>query len=317
MATGSGATERCRRPSLRPRWQTPSSLADGRPIRTRKPSAKVLEAQRNLETAQELSKKSANRVIRASSPNDLGQRTNGTLDFIDIGKAIIRKVEEITARSLNQTALDQTRAELREVSAELGQVKAEVQVTRSGTKEEFRTVKSEIHAVRESVEKSVVGLQTGSYASVAATPNITVTNADSWLSVPATRSLPSSLLNVPSNSVSPGSSGEIRKTLDRAYGNHENTKSIMCRGLTRSSKDENRVRVLFQSAEEVERVGANQEWLSDVPGVRLIVEKGYPVKVDGVNKLALFETPESIKLREDVAKMVGKEMERRLFELAG
>lgn len=44
-----------------------------------------------------------------------------------------------------------------------------------------------------------------------------------------------------------------------------------------------------------------------VPGVRLSVERGYPVKVDGVSKLALFETPESVNLREDAAKMVGKE----------
>ncbi|KAM7210281.1 hypothetical protein V8F06_014343 [Rhypophila decipiens] len=393
------APRMCRRPSLRPRWQTPSSLTDHpddpsvgfstsripstwpeqrggqRPgtiqdvLRTMMalglwpshpyyptPSAPQTKRKSPGSTAEprngpkNLSKRPTSRVIRTPSPNDLVQRTNSTFDLIDIEKAIIRRVEEITARSLNQVeelkkkeeeranrleeivraqqdALKELQTALGETRAEFGQVKAELQVTRAETKEELRTVNSEVRAVRASVENQTLRERRSNPQCYSHQLGLVAFRPSNQIS-------PSSSPHVRSNSVSPGSPasqkdqrpsypaieldltgtdipknspGEIRKTLNRSYGNHESTKSITYRGLTRSYKDENRVRVLFQSAEEVERVRDNQEWVGDISGVRLSVERGYPVKVDGVNKLALFETMESVNLREDAAKVIGKE----------
>jgi len=251
-----------------------------------------------------------------------------------------RKKEEERANRLESVVQEQ-RSAFEELRQAWAKEHSELQLLLEGTRKELQEVKRELQSLRDSVDKTTAS-QLGpvrSYASVAAgreIPSIIVTDSDSSsLSVPRTnRSKSSSSSDNRLSSISPDSSvskradrlkypavdldlagstlaGEkpsaIRKRLEQAFDQHVSTRAIRCAGLTQNATNMEKIRVLFKTAEDADKAKQHQEWMGNFPGARITEGRGFPVKVDGVDKLTLFDRLESTRMKEDAIKIVNEE----------
>jgi hypothetical protein len=102
--------------------------------------------------------------------------------------------------------------------------------------------------------------------------------------------------------------GAVRKHIDDALAEHEPTKEIQCRGISRSPKDPNKFKVIFGNEWQAQTVRQNQEWLqSRFPGAKLQAEKWYPVRADAVCKLSVLDNPLSATIKPDIVPQIGNE----------
>lgn len=101
--------------------------------------------------------------------------------------------------------------------------------------------------------------------------------------------------------------GDIRARFHEALKSQETTKNSKCWGLTRSPSEPTKVRFLFCCERDEEEVRANTGWLDNAfRGARMRGPQWYPVKVDDINKTAVFNE-ERTALRTDAHWVVGEE----------
>jgi hypothetical protein len=100
----------------------------------------------------------------------------------------------------------------------------------------------------------------------------------------------------------------VRKHIDDALAEHEPTKEIQCRGISRSPKDPNKFKLIFGNEWQAQTVRQNQEWLqSRFPGAKLQAEKWYPVRADAVCKLSVLDNPLSATIKPEIVSQIADE----------
>lgn len=110
--------------------------------------------------------------------------------------------------------------------------------------------------------------------------------------------------------------GTVRKRIDEALAELEETKSVKCWGISRNPRDNNKFKVFFKDQAEVELVRRCTGWMNGYfQETRLQAEQWYPVRVDSVYKEAVLEDVASDKVKSGVAQTIERENDVQIHKI--
>jgi hypothetical protein len=190
------------------------------------------------------------------------------------------------------------------------------------TKNELEAFKAEISAM---IETQLSNIQvpasaSPSYAAIARTPP---TSQPSNLPSFSSRSLtPSTLTDtlyctidtsrMTEEDKSKAQPGTIRHAIEKEMRTHAERDNWRCTAVTRDPRNTARIRVTCRDEAELELVKeATQK--DAAPGLRVLRDQLYPVKIDNANRAAVLDQDGSI--RPDAAEVFGKENEVRIAKM--
>jgi hypothetical protein len=194
-------------------------------------------------------------------------------------------------------------AHTKAIQTELGYIKKELQAV----KEECQAVKDELHKTQQQVEHGIAGLASGlgsprpSYTDVARTPPSS--QASGVRTLPTSNTTPSSFTDtlfctVDTSRVEEGKKdkvqvADIRKAIEKEIRTREDKESWRCTAVVKEARNPDRVRVVCRDEGEVQLVKEAAEKIT-VPGVRVLRDQLYPVKVDNANRTAVLDADGNI-----------------------
>jgi hypothetical protein len=273
-------------------------------IRSRMPARKVLE---NRVTSRQLQG-----IMHAMDTSQTNIRISVEISALkDLIVALSHQVAQITSE------VAATRDELTATRNELVTTKSQM-----ATKNEMEAFKAEISAMIETQLSNVQvpASASPSYATVARTPP---TSQPSNLPSFSSRSLtPSSLTDtlyctidtsrMAEEDKSKAQPGIIRGAIEKEMRTQTEQNNWRCTAVTRDPKNIARIRVTCRDEAELQLVKeATQK--NAAPGLRVLRDQLYPVKIDNANRAAVLDQHGSI--RSDAAEVFGKENEVRIAKM--
>jgi hypothetical protein len=86
---------------------------------------------------------------------------------------------------------------------------------------------------------------------------------------------------------------DIRKAIEAEIQTHENQRNWRCAAVVKEARKPDRIRVICRDESEVARVKAAAQKIT-VPGVRVLRDQLYPVRIDNANRTAVLDTEGNI-----------------------
>ncbi|EAQ87075.1 hypothetical protein CHGG_08328 [Chaetomium globosum CBS 148.51] len=263
-----------------------------RPSRALKPSAEAREAMQSLENVATTSRRAASETTRAVTTR--GARASGILyganSRIETGKSGIQMLLEAINEQRDEmyrmiTEQRNTIGELRELSEELRQARDQID-----------TLQRHPVAMASSQPSA-----RGSYAEVARTPPSSQPSGVRTLS--SRNTTPSSFTDtlfctIDTSRVEEKEKGnvqvaDIRKAIETEARAQESMGDWRCAAVVKEARNPDRVRVICRDEGEVQLVKEAAVKIS-VPGVRVLRDQLYPVRVDNANRTAVLDADGNI-----------------------
>ena len=258
--------------------------------RIRKPSAKAREngmVQDPLDAALLLGKQNGS-AARGATTNDMQTKILNTI------------LEAWTRQEKHNKALQ---AELGRIKDELQAVKEECQAA----KEECQEIKNELHRTQQQVGDGIAALASGqgsprpSYADIARTPPTSQPSGIRTLS--SANTTPSTFTDslfctVDTSRVEEGEKNnvqvaDIREAIEKEIRTREGMGRWRCTAVVKEARNPDRIRVVCRDEGEVQLVKEAAQKIT-VPGVRVLRDQLYPVKVDNANRTAVLDADGNI-----------------------
>ncbi|EAQ91643.1 hypothetical protein CHGG_03578 [Chaetomium globosum CBS 148.51] len=285
-----------------------------RPSRASKPSAKAREAMESLEDVATTSRRAASETTRAVTTR--GARASGILyganSRIETGKSGIQMLLEAINEQRDEmyrmiTEQRNTIGELREVICKqhdaIQELHRQLADTRTQLSEELRQARDQI----DTLQRNPVAMASsqpsarGSYAEVARTPPSSQPSGVRTLS--SRNTTPSSFTDtlfctIDTSRVEEKEKGnvqvaDIRKAIETEARAQESMGDWRCAAVVKEARNPDRVRVICRDEGEVQLVKEAAEKIS-VPGVRVLRDQLYPVRVDNANRTAVLDADGNI-----------------------
>ena len=285
-----------------------------RPSRALKPSAKAREAMQSLEDVATTSRRAASETTRAVTSR--GARASGILyganSRIETGKSGIQMLLEAINEQRDEmyrmiTEQRNTIGELREVICKqhdaIQELHRQLADTRTQLSEELRQARDQI----DTLQRHPVAMASsqpsarGSYAEVARTPPSSQPSGVRTLS--SRNTTPSSFTDtlfctIDTSRVEEKEKGnvqvaDIRKAIETEARAQESMGDWRCAAVVKEARNPDRVRVICRDEGEVQLVKEAAEKIS-VPGVRVLRDQLYPVRVDNANRTAVLDADGNI-----------------------
>ena len=285
-----------------------------RPSRAPKPSAKVREAMRSIEdvtTAAEATRNEGTRTGASRGTRALGTGY-GVNGRIETGKSGIQMLLEAINEQRDEmyrmiTEQRNTIGELREVICKqhdaIQELHRQLADTRTQLSEELRQARDQI----DTLQRNPVAMASsqpsarGSYAEVARTPPSSQPSGVRTLS--SRNTTPSSFTDtlfctIDTSRVEEKEKGnvqvaDIRKAIETEARAQESMGDWRCAAVVKKARNPDRVRVICRDEGEVQLVKEAAEKIS-VPGVRVLRDQLYPVRVDNANRTAVLDADGNI-----------------------
>ncbi|EAQ84176.1 hypothetical protein CHGG_10580 [Chaetomium globosum CBS 148.51] len=285
-----------------------------RPSRALKPSAKAREAMQSLEDVATTSRRAASETTRAVTTR--GARASGILyganSRIETGKSGIQMLLEAINEQRDEmyrmiTEQRNTIGELREVICKqhdaIQELHRQLADTRTQLSEELRQARDQI----DTLQRHPVAMASsqpsarGSYAEVARTPPSSQPSGVRTLS--SRNTTPSSFTDtlfctIDTSRVEEKEKGnvqvaDIRKAIETEARAQESMGDWRCAAVVKEARNPDRVRVICRDEGEVQLVKEAAVKIS-VPGVRVLRDQLYPVRVDNANRTAVLDADGNI-----------------------
>ncbi len=311
---GTGAAETCDSPE-----------APRRLNRAVKPSAKVREAMLPLERGSEMrggpsitvrSEGAGRRAGQASQTTDRGTDGTGRSEGIDGRTTAVQKMMSMMVDMKDTIiGLHVDIQGLKEQAAKDQQaMKEEHQATRdklSATRDELQANRSELQAMKEKIqvlEKAVESLMTGtqalpsgkpSYAEIARTPpSSQPSNVRSVSNTTASASTTSPRCTVDVSGVVEADRSKtevvkIRQTIETEMRSKEGQGSWWCVAVSRDARYPDRIRITGRDEDEIRAVKEAVAKI-DIPGMKILRDRLYPVKVDNAKRTGVIDADGAI-----------------------
>lgn len=291
--------------------------------RIRPPSTKARENEANKALHESItvgtrSSKKATRAATAAAettPDDAGNATPGE-NMVEW-----RKMVEVVGVMCNEIK------SLREIVVRqqetINDLHKRIEDNQSQTNEELKQVHERLDAVAKSLalNASTKTCPNPSYADVARTPpNSSPANVVSISSMGTTPSTMTDTLyciidtsRVPNEDSDKTSVGAVRTAMETEIRTKVDQANWRCRAVTRDAKNANRIRIACR--DETEHRMVKQVAESNIaPGVRVLRDELFPIKVDSVNRLAVLDASGGI--RAGAAEAFGRENETTVVKIA-
>jgi hypothetical protein len=273
-----------------------------RPSRTLKPSAKVREAMQLIEDATTAPRRITSDATRTAASR--GTRASGTGYGVngrsETGKSALQVLLEAINEQRNEmheiiTEQRNTICELRDAIQELHRQLAD---TRTQLSEELRQARDQIDALQ---PKSIVtataqASPSRSYAEIARTPPPSQPSGIRTLS--SRNTAPSSFTDtlfctIDTSRVEEKEKGNvqvagIRKAIETEVRTQENMENWRCAAVVKEARNQDRVRVICRDESEAKIVKDAAQKIT-VPGVRVLRDQLYPVRIDNANRTAVLD----------------------------
>jgi uncharacterized coiled-coil protein SlyX len=269
-----------------------------RPSRTLKPSAKVREAMQSIEDATIAAKTATNEGTRTVASR--GTRALGTgygaNGRIEAGKSALQVLLEAINEQQN------TICELRDVVSKqhdaIQELQRQLADTRTQLTEELKQARDQIDALRRksAVTATAQASPSRSYAEIARTPPSSQPSGIRTLS--SQNTTPSTLTDtlfctIDTSRVEDKEKGkvqvaDIRKTIEAEIQRRGSKENWRCAAVVKEARNPHRVRVICRDESETQLVKEAAQKIS-VPGVRVLRDQLYPVRVDNANRTAVLD----------------------------
>lgn len=285
--------------------------------RIRKPSAKAREngiVQDPLDAALLLGKQNGS-AARGATANDMQTKILNTI------------LEAWTRQEKHYKALQ---VELGRIKDELQAVKEECKAAREecqAAKEESQEIKNELYRIQQQVGDGIATLASGqgsprpSYADIVRTPPTSQPSGVRTLS--SANTTPSTFTDtlfctVDTSRVEEGEKNkvqvaDIRKAIEKEIRTQEDMGRWRCTAVVKEARNPDRIRVVCRDEGEVQLVKEAAQKIT-VPGVRVLRDQLYPVKVDNANRTAVLDADGNI--LPGVAEALGTENEVNIAKIA-
>lgn len=285
-------------------------------VRMRVPARKVLEDRATGRQLQEM----MHAIDTSQASTRLSVEVSALKDLI---VALSHQVAQVTSQlTANRDELTATRNELTATRNELTATKDELRMTKTQRANELEVFKAEISAM---IETQLSNIQvpasaSPSYAAIARTPP---TSRPSNLPSFSSRSLtPSTLTDtlyctidtsrITEEDKSKVQPGTIRQAIKKEVRTQVERNNWRCTAVTRDPRNPARIRVTCRDEAELQMVkGATQKDAG--PGLRVLRDQLYPVKIDNANREAVLTQDGSI--RPEAAEVFGTENEVRIAKM--
>jgi transcription antitermination factor NusA-like protein len=106
---------------------------------------------------------------------------------------------------------------------------------------------------------------------------------------------------------------DIRKVIEAEIQTHENQGTWRCAAVVKEARNLERIRVICRDESEVALVKEAAQKIT-VPGVRVLRDQLYPVRIDNANRTAVLDTEG--KILPGAAKALGRENEVNIAKIA-
>lgn len=220
-------------------------------------------------------------------------KTEFQLEFVKLKNCM---AEEVT-RSMSQMAqeLAQVREQLTQACSELEQTRRQL-----ATLNNSKATRSPGRTYVDAARMSPVSISTGSSSTVA-----------SELPEPVFCTVDTS--RVPDDHIGETTPAVLRKTIEQEMRASSDQPSWRCVAVTRDGRNANRLRVISRNGEELERI-KNIIEVRKAPGVRVLRDQLYPVKVDNINRTGILD--QEGKVLEGAMEALSQENEVQIAKMA-
>ena len=280
--------------------------------RARMPARKVLEDRVATRQLQEM--------MHAMDTSQANTRISNEISVLkDLIVALSDQVAQIAGEltatknelTVNRDELTATRNELTATKNELVATKSEVEALKT---EMTATIQTQLSSIQVPANASP------SYAAIARTPP---TSQPSNLPSFSSRSLtPSSMTDtlyctidtsrMTEEDKSKAQPGTIRKAIKKEMRTQAERNNWRCTPVTRDPRNTARIRVTCRDEAELQLVKEGTQ-KGAAPGLRVLRDQLYPVKIDNANRAAVLDQDGSI--RPEAAEVFGKENEERIAKM--
>ena len=220
--------------------------------------------------------------------------------------------------------LVQLTSELTATKDELIATKDELIATKHENKKELDALKAELTAMIQTQLSNIVvpASASPSYAAIARTPpNSQPSNLPSFSSRSLTPSTMTDTLyctidtaGVKEEDKTKAQPGMIREAIEKEMRAGADKENWRCTAVTRDPRNVARIRVTCRDEAELQLVKEATQKVA-APGIRILRDQLYPVKVDNANRVAVLEHDGST-LRAGVMEALGKENDVRIAKMA-
>lgn len=282
-----------------------------RPQRVRKPSARVIEAQKALIYHQSQENIEDDAMEREDTVGQqVGQMEgNGT-----VLAAIMQLTKQMAMMQEQQMKMQEQQMKMQQQLVTMQQEQKETKEQLLETQQQVRTLFEWIkdHAPSWSQQPSTVvspQLSQTTWPSLPSSGQIRgpAGSPNSSASQPGKSAMPAFSMDLSQVSFRAEDAGALKARFNIAFAAQETIKEVKCTGILRSPGDGHNVKVLFKTQEMVDLVRSHDEWVQKhFHGARLRGEQWYPIKVDRVNRFAVNDGNSWI-IRENAAKEIGEE----------
>jgi hypothetical protein len=284
-----------------------------RPTRTPKPSAKVREAMQSLEDAS-TTRKAATDTTRTAPSR--GTRVLGTGNMIngqaETGKsALQRLLDAINDQrdDMREMIVEQRHmiCELRDVVSKqndaIESLQRQLADTKTQLSEELKQARDQIDrlAHKPTCLPSAPTNPRAPYAEVARTPPASQPSGARTLSLTdITRTTPTDTIfcTIDTSRAEEGEKGkvqvsEIRKAIESSIQTNKDKKGWRCAAVVKEARNPDRVKVICRDESEAQMVKEAAQKIP-VPGVRVLRDQLYPVRVDNANRTVVLDADGNI-----------------------
>ena len=288
-------------------------------IRLRMPARKVLEDRATTRQMQEM----MHAMDTSQASNKISEEIGVVKDLIvALGHQVAHITSELMATRNELTA---TKNELTATRNELTATKNELLTTKDemATKNEMEVLKAEITATIQTQLSNVQvpASASPSYAAIARTPP---TSQPSNLPSFSSRSLtPSTMTDTLYCTIDTSRMNEedkqktqpgvIREAIEKEMRAGAERDNWRCTAVTRDPRNTARIRVTCRDEAELQLVKEATQKIA-APGLRVMRDQLYPVKIDNANRAAVLDQDGSV--RAEAAEVFGKENDVRIAKMA-
>ncbi|KAL3702668.1 hypothetical protein TMatcc_011248 [Talaromyces marneffei ATCC 18224] len=287
--------------------EEPAATTTTRSGRVVMPSARVREASSSTDNTDTVktSKKSMTQVDltavkKAASLIDEKQRTkDGSKDML---RMICQYLEKtlLEVKGLKETLSKQERMikeqseMIREQGASIKELQAQLEATQSQNTEECEQLQKQIETISYA---GVVGSQPHHQQDAPLGPPGSLTSTSTlFCTIDTSR--------VGEEGKAKVQIADIRQRIEKEMRGSEQTKNWRCAAMIKDHKNADRVKVICRNEEEIQQVKEAAQKI-DIPGLRVLRDQLYPVKIDNANRTAVLDTDGNILV--GAAEALGKE----------
>jgi Zinc knuckle len=315
---------------------TSDRVASRRSNRTTVPTAKVQETRKSFES--EATEPKRNPADGSRTTTTKGGRTTGSSgggNYVEAGKTMLQRALEAMESALEamesaQNEMTQSRTAFNEQQTTLHNVIKELQDTVSRQHNTILQLQGEVKQLHGKLDtiassprtiRSAKSSPQASYAEVARSlPSSQPSNIRTLSTLGTTPSTAMDTLfctidtsRVPDDDKNKVQIAGIRRAIEQHVRTTENGEHWRCAAVIKEARNSDWIRVICRNEAEVQTVKAAAQKI-EVPGIRILRDHYYPVRIDNANRTAVLDTDGNILA--GAAEALGSENEVNIAKIA-